>query len=334
MRFVRLLWITTRPGRAWVGSVTNKHNPSTKSGLGACISQTISMVIHVKNDHQINYNCFNEPFAVSPYRSLYWDMHGLIFETSIWLLAGSTRLMELHTNRAAKHRYGKQRCKTSSMTVSYENKNLQIRSMFDAEPTSAELISSRKRFVKRPCHQWNTQASNATHTSMALEKRTPNTTHPRSSRIAPARMRWQFNQARRDAKTPIREIAKKKQKKTPLPLFHQKNQKNEPTSLKRSRVHAQLNDGFWHQRWTSTPVPKKLDRFRSVLWPHTPHRHDTFGMTICIQHGQLDIWIDLEMISLFGGQELLNTEICWKSRCSFFFLISVKEGEERRSNVR
>ena len=91
MRFVRLLWITTTPGRAWVGSVSNKHNPSTKSGLGACISSRITTVIHVMNDHQINYNCFNEPFAVSPYRSLYWDMHGLIFETSIWLLAGSTR---------------------------------------------------------------------------------------------------------------------------------------------------------------------------------------------------------------------------------------------------
>ena len=32
-----------------------------------------------KNDHQINYNCFNEPSAVSPYKSLYRDMHGLIF---------------------------------------------------------------------------------------------------------------------------------------------------------------------------------------------------------------------------------------------------------------
>ena len=41
----------------------------------------------------MNYNCFNEPFAVSPYRSLYRDMHGLIFETSIWLLAGSTRFL-------------------------------------------------------------------------------------------------------------------------------------------------------------------------------------------------------------------------------------------------
>ena len=118
--------------------------------------------------------------------------------------------MELHTNRAAKHRYGKQRCKTSNMTVSYENMNLQIPSMFDAEPTSAELISSRKRFVKRPFHQWNTQASNATPWKrMALEKRTPNNTHHRSRRTAPARKRRQFNRARRDAKTSKSESAEK-----------------------------------------------------------------------------------------------------------------------------
>ena len=96
MRFVRLLWITSRPGGAWVGSVSNKHNPSKKLGLGACISSRITTVIHVEVDHQINYNCFNEPFAVSPYRSLYWDMHGLIFETSIWLLAGSTRFVKCY----------------------------------------------------------------------------------------------------------------------------------------------------------------------------------------------------------------------------------------------
>ena len=48
-------------------------------------------------DHEVNYNCVNLPFAVSPYRSLYWDMHGLVFKTSIWLLAGSTRLQLLCT---------------------------------------------------------------------------------------------------------------------------------------------------------------------------------------------------------------------------------------------
>ncbi len=93
MRFIQLSWITTKPGRAWVGSISNKHNPSTKSGIDACISSRITTVIHVVSNHQINYNCFNEPFAVSPYKNLYWDMHGLIFETSIWLLAGSTRFV-------------------------------------------------------------------------------------------------------------------------------------------------------------------------------------------------------------------------------------------------
>ena len=44
------------------------------------------------NHNRINYNCFNEPFAASLCKYLCWDMHGLIFETSIWLLAGSTRL--------------------------------------------------------------------------------------------------------------------------------------------------------------------------------------------------------------------------------------------------
>ena len=64
-----------------------------KSGIDACISSRITTVIHVVSDYQRNDNCFNEPFAVSPYKGLYLDMHGLIFETSIWLLAGSTRWM-------------------------------------------------------------------------------------------------------------------------------------------------------------------------------------------------------------------------------------------------
>ena len=44
---------------------------------------------------------FNEPFAVSPYWGLYLDMHGLIFETSIWLLAGSTRYLARMFKRGA-----------------------------------------------------------------------------------------------------------------------------------------------------------------------------------------------------------------------------------------
>jgi hypothetical protein len=66
-----------------VGFVSNKHDPSVKLGFYACISSRITTVIHVVIDYQINYNCFNEPFAVSPCKGLYLDMHGLIFETSI-----------------------------------------------------------------------------------------------------------------------------------------------------------------------------------------------------------------------------------------------------------
>ena len=85
-----------------VGFVSNKHDPSVKLGADACISSRITTVIHVAIDYRINYNCFNEPFAVSPYKGLYLDMHGLIFETSIWSLAGSTRwwlLTSRFTNR-------------------------------------------------------------------------------------------------------------------------------------------------------------------------------------------------------------------------------------------
>ena len=69
--------------QASVGSVTNKHNPSTESGLGTCISSRITTVIHVRNDHQVNNNCYKELFADSSNENLFQDMHGLIFETSI-----------------------------------------------------------------------------------------------------------------------------------------------------------------------------------------------------------------------------------------------------------
>ena len=41
-----------------------------ESRLLACISPRFSTVIQVERDHQINYNCFNEPSAVSPYKML------------------------------------------------------------------------------------------------------------------------------------------------------------------------------------------------------------------------------------------------------------------------
>ena len=56
--------------QAWVGSVSNKHVSSVKLRLGACISSRITSVIHIGVDHQINYNCFNEPFADSSDKNL------------------------------------------------------------------------------------------------------------------------------------------------------------------------------------------------------------------------------------------------------------------------
>jgi hypothetical protein len=47
--------------------LSNKYNLSEKSGFAACISPRITTVIHVEFNYQVNYNCFNEPFAVSLY---------------------------------------------------------------------------------------------------------------------------------------------------------------------------------------------------------------------------------------------------------------------------
>jgi hypothetical protein len=41
------------------------------------------MVIRIVIDHQLNYNRYNELFAVSLYNNLYLNMHGLILETSV-----------------------------------------------------------------------------------------------------------------------------------------------------------------------------------------------------------------------------------------------------------
>ena len=97
MRFAKLSWITKIPWscpHALVFYLINAPIPK-KFRLLACISSRITTVIQVVRYYQINYNWFNEPFAVSLYKCLYLDMHGLIFKTSIWLLAGSTRLLHL-----------------------------------------------------------------------------------------------------------------------------------------------------------------------------------------------------------------------------------------------
>ena len=77
--------------------LTNKYRITLSNDP---LSHVLALFSHsypsTKFDLQINYYWFNEPFAVSQVQScLYLHVHGLIFETSIWLLAGSTRYLSL-----------------------------------------------------------------------------------------------------------------------------------------------------------------------------------------------------------------------------------------------
>ena len=82
-------WRSRRPD--WF-VLTNALVPEGPS-LIACISSRITTAVQVGSKDLINYGCCNEPFAASPFKGLCLDMHGLIFETSVWLLAGSTRYL-------------------------------------------------------------------------------------------------------------------------------------------------------------------------------------------------------------------------------------------------
>ena len=146
--------------------------------------------------------------------------------------------------------------------------NLQIQSMFDAEPSSAELSSSRKRFAKRPFHQWNTQSSNPTpRKPMALETRTPNSTHPRSRRTAP--------QASGDNSTEQGGVPKPQKVRHPKktngsPLLPHVNHTNHPAALKhlpRVRVKATSTTSAINLGVVSSNhhVPKKPDRSTCAL---------------------------------------------------------------------
>ena len=73
-------------------SCTNNNNPSIELDWLSCISYRITVLIHVMSRGHVINNWINEQFAVSLCRNIYTHMHGLIFDTSIWLLAGSTRL--------------------------------------------------------------------------------------------------------------------------------------------------------------------------------------------------------------------------------------------------
>ena len=167
-------------------------------------------------------------------------------------------------NRAAKHGYEKQRCKTSdNRHFQMKNMNLQFRSMCATEPTSAELTSSRRRFAKRPFHQWNTQSSNPTLSKRtAPETRTPNDTRTRSRRTAP--------QENGDNSPEHGGIPKPSGETTEKDRTHPFLMKD--TTLQRSstaRVHAQShshNVGFFLRVVSSTHhVPKKSEQSTCAL---------------------------------------------------------------------
>ena len=70
---------------------SSKYSHSRTTDSGSRISSRITTGIHVKLHVCTIDNWIIELFAVASYRKLYTHMHGLTFETSIWLLAGSTR---------------------------------------------------------------------------------------------------------------------------------------------------------------------------------------------------------------------------------------------------
>ena len=123
-----------------------------------------------------------------------------------------------------------------------KNMNLQIRSMFDAEPASAELSSSQKRWAKRPFNQWNTQSSHAPHGSAWHSRNERLTTHTRAQEELLRKNQRQFNQAREGCQNPQKVRQPKKRSLSPLssppplPLPHSPHadKTNHPTALKHS----------------------------------------------------------------------------------------------------
>ena len=122
--------------RACIDFEANRHNLSTESGFNACISSGITTVIHVAVDQQVNYNCFNEPAAVSPNIGIYRDMHGLIFETSISLLAGSTRQLLPNRTRMS------EQTATQELQAGYSTHKQQTEMEHPGSPCSPHVLLS------------------------------------------------------------------------------------------------------------------------------------------------------------------------------------------------
>ena len=167
--------------------------------------------------------------------------------------------------------------------------------MFDAEPTSAELIHDENTLFRDLVINVTPKLRTELHASARHsrnERLTPNTT-------AQAELHPQESGDNSTKQSGMPKLPKGVTKKKTLTLFHEKKK----TNLHRSRVPA-----CTHNLMTAFDISVEL-RYVSIknwtvlgvsaLTTHTSHRHDAFGMTIYIQHRQLDIWIAIEMFSLF-----------------------------------
>ena len=158
--------------------------------------------------------------------------------------------------------------------------NLQIRSMFDTELTSAKLTSSRKTLCKATFFfQWNTQSLNPTlQKRRTLETRTPNDTHPHSRRTVP--------QDSGDNSPQRGGMPQPKSETTDKNRTHQHYKKKHTTQPRSSttRVHAQShlhNVGYSYPRCiqkTSKHKNKKKASDPRARFEHTevPHTRQVF----------------------------------------------------------
>ena len=103
-----------------------------------------------------NHSWVNEPFAVSLFKSLYLDMHGLISETSIWLLAGSTRLFTIA------HLVGQNVHHLSLQTAPQDNLGNQARTCRQSEHSLAASTQAATCYSFTFCMHSNTVDGNDT----------------------------------------------------------------------------------------------------------------------------------------------------------------------------
>ena len=191
-----------------------------------------------------------------------------------------------------------------------KNMNQQIRSIFDTEPTSAELTSSRQSFAKRPFHQWNTQFLNPIlWKRMALETRTHNETHPRFRRTASQESGYNLpepggmpepqggtaetNDLLPPSLSPPCEKITHFSAQAP-PAY---TRKVTPTT---SAINIRVVSSTHH-------VPKNSEQYHvRALATRTSHLKGRLGMATCTLCRLPNTWIDNKRLIIFGGQKLLG----------------------------